>query len=61
MRRRIVALLWEHPEGLTPAAMRTLLEVNRSLAETCLGMRREGLVPHVGRGRVAADPARNDR
>jgi hypothetical protein len=40
MRRRIVALLWEHPEGLTPAAMRTLLEVDRSLADTCLGMRR---------------------
>ena len=30
MRRRIVALLREHPEGLTPAEMRTLLGVDRS-------------------------------
>jgi hypothetical protein len=36
MRRRIVALLQEHPEGLTPAEMRTLLGVDRSLADTCL-------------------------
>jgi hypothetical protein len=62
MRRRIVVLLQEHPEGLTPAEIRTLLGVDKSLADTCLGMLRYGLVQRVGRGRyVAADPSRNDR
>jgi hypothetical protein len=57
MRRRIVALLQDHPEGLTPAQMQTLLGVERSLADTCLGMLRYGLVQRVGRGRyVAAEP-----
>jgi hypothetical protein len=57
MRRRIVALLREHPEGLTPAEMRTLLGVDRSLADTCLGMLRYGLVQRVGPGRyVVATP-----
>src|SRR5262245_29482441 len=54
MRRRIVALLQEHPDGLTPDEMRTLLGVDRSLADTCLGMRRYGLVQRVGRGRYIA-------
>src|SRR5215470_14742067 len=54
MRRRIVALLREHPEGLTPAEIRTLLGVDRSLADTCLGMLRYGLVQRVGRGRYRA-------
>ena len=58
MRRRIVALLREHPEGLTPAELRTLLDVDRSLADTCLGMLRYGLVQRVGRGQyVVAEPS----
>jgi len=62
MRRRIVALLQEHPEGLTPAEMRPLLDVNKSLADTCLGMLRYGLVQRVGRGRyVATAPSRTDQ
>jgi hypothetical protein len=62
MRRRIVALLQDHPEGLTPAEMRPLLGVDRSLADTCLGMLRYGLVQRVGRGRyVAAAPSKNER
>jgi excisionase family DNA binding protein len=62
MRRRIVALLQDHPEGLTPAEMRIMLGVERSLADTCLGMRRDGLVQRVGRGKyVAARPSHNDR
>jgi hypothetical protein len=62
MRRRIVALLQEHPEGLTPAEMRPLLGVDKSLADTCLGMLRYGLVQRVERGRyVAAAPSRNER
>jgi hypothetical protein len=56
-----VALLQEHPEGLTPADIRTLLGVDRSLADTCLGMLRYGLVQRMGRGQyVAAASSRND-
>ena len=54
MRRRIVALLQDYPEGLTPAEMRPLLGVDRSLADTCLGMLRYGLVQRVERGRYVA-------
>jgi hypothetical protein len=62
MRRRILALLHEHPEGLTPAEMRTLLHADKSLSDTCLGMLRYGLVQRVGHGRyVAAAPSRTDR
>jgi len=57
MRRRIVALLQEHPEGLTPAEIRGFLGVDHSLADTCLGMRRDGLVQQVGRGRYIAPAA----
>ena len=61
MRRRIVALLHEHPEGLTPAEMRTLLGVDKSLADTCLGLLRYGLLQRVGRGTyVAAGAGRHD-
>jgi hypothetical protein len=59
MRRRIIALLQEHPDGLTPAEMRVLLGVDKRLADTCLGMLRYGLVQRVGRGRyVAAQSSR---
>jgi hypothetical protein len=51
MRRRIVALLQDHPDGLTSAEMRTQLGVDKSLADTCLGMIRYGLVRRRGRGR----------
>jgi predicted transcriptional regulator of viral defense system len=62
MCRRIVALLQEHGEGLTTGEMRTLLGVDRSLADTCLGMLRYGLVQRVGRGRyVAAEPSRHNQ
>ena len=57
MRRRIVALLQDHPEGLTPAEIRGFLGVDKSLADTCLGMLRYGLVQRVGHGQyVAATP-----
>jgi hypothetical protein len=62
MRRRIVALLQEHPEGLTPAEMRALLGADKSLADTCLGMLRYGLVQRVGRGRyVGVELSRHDQ
>jgi hypothetical protein len=54
MRQRILALLAGSPEGLTPAEIRTQLQVERSLADTCLGMRRDGLLERVGRGRYVA-------
>lgn len=54
MRRRIVDLLREHPEGLTPAEIRALLGVDRSLTDTCIGMLRYGLVQRVERGRYSA-------
>jgi hypothetical protein len=62
MRRRIVALLLDHPEGLTPAEIRDQLGVDRSLADTCLGMLRYGLVQRVERGRyVATEPSQHDQ
>ena len=61
MRRRIVALLRDHPEGLTTAEMRSGWG-GRSLADTLLGMRKYGLVQRVGHGRyVAAAPSGQER
>src|SRR5262249_34511857 len=54
MRRRIVALLQEHPECLTTGEIRERLGVERSVADTILGMRRYGLVRRVERGRYVA-------
>jgi hypothetical protein len=50
-RQRILALLREHPEGLTAVEVRVLLGAGRSLSDTCAGMRRDGLLQRVGRGR----------
>jgi hypothetical protein len=54
VRRRIIALLRDHPEGLMPTEIKDWLGVARSLADTCLGMRRDGLLQRVGRGRYVA-------
>jgi hypothetical protein len=51
MRRRILELLQDYPEGLTPAEMRPLLGVEKSLGDTCLEMRRDGLLQRVEWGR----------
>jgi hypothetical protein len=50
-RQRILALLREHPEGLTAVEVRVLLGADRSLSDTCAGMRRDGLLRRAGRGR----------
>jgi hypothetical protein len=50
-RQRILALLREYPEGLTAVEVRVLLRADRSLSDTCAGMRRDGLLRRVGRGR----------
>jgi len=60
MRRRIVALLQEHPEGLTPADMRTRLGVDKNLADTCPGMLRYGLLQRVERGRYVMAQTREE-
>jgi DNA-binding IclR family transcriptional regulator len=57
MRRQIVALLREYPEGLTPAEIQERLGVERSLTDTCQGMLRYGLLRRLERGRYgAAEP-----
>jgi hypothetical protein len=53
MRRQILTLLQDYPEGLTPAEMRTRLGATKRLAQTCLGMRRDGLLRRAGHGRYA--------
>jgi hypothetical protein len=57
MRRQILALLQDYPDGLTPDEMQTLLGVEKRLVDTCQGMLRYRLLQRVGLGRyVAANP-----
>src|SRR5712671_4947227 len=51
VRQRILAVLREHPEGLTAVEIRILLRADRSLTDTCAGMFKNGLLRRVGRGR----------
>jgi hypothetical protein len=50
MRRRIIALLREYPEGLSPAQMRQVLGVSKSLRSTMQAMVRDGLLRRVEAG-----------
>lgn len=54
MRRRILELVRDSPEGLTPAEIRTSLGVEKRLSNTCLAMLRDGLLRRVGHGRYVA-------
>jgi hypothetical protein len=54
MRRRIVALLQDHPEGLSPAQVRRLLAVDRDLGSTMKAMARDGRLRRVATGRYMA-------
>jgi hypothetical protein len=54
MRRRIVALVREHPEGLSPAQTRQLLGVDKVLRSTMKGMVRDGVLQRVETGRYIA-------
>jgi hypothetical protein len=57
MRRRIVALLREHPEGLSPAQTRHLLGVEKELRSTMKHMARDGLLRRGETGRyVVPEP-----
>ena len=51
MRRRIIALLQEHPEGLSPAQTRHLLGADKDLHNTMKAMVRDGLIRRVETGR----------
>ena len=51
MRQRILTLLQEHPEGLSPAQIRDRLGLARELSNTCFAMARDGLLRRVGRAR----------
>jgi flagellar motor protein MotB len=51
MRRRIVTLLQEHPEGLSPVQTRQLLGIDKSLGSTMKAMARDGLLRRAETGR----------
>ena len=51
MRRRIVALLQEYPEGLSPVQTRQRLGVAKDLGNTLKAMVRDGLLRRVETGR----------
>jgi hypothetical protein len=51
MRRRIVALLQEHPEGLSPVQTRQRLGIAKDLGSTMKSMVRDGLLQRVEPGR----------
>ena len=51
MRRRLVALLQEHPEGLSPVQTRQLLGIDKDLGSTMKAMARDGLLRRVETGR----------
>ena len=53
IRRQILALLGEHPEGLSPAQVRDHLQTEKPLNDTLQGMLRDGLVHRVA-GRYTA-------
>ena len=60
MRRRIVALLQDHPAGLSPAQVRRHLGAEKSLANTILAMARDGLLQRVGHGRYVVTRSRDE-
>ena len=50
IRRRIVALLRDHPEGLSPSQTRRLLAIDKDLGSTMKAMARDGLRRRVDTG-----------
>lgn len=51
LRQQIVAVLQQHPEGLAPQAVRTLLQVDREVRSTMKGMVRSGILTRREAGR----------
>jgi hypothetical protein len=62
MRRCILTLLREHPDGLSPVQTRHLLSTAKDLGSTMKAMARDGLLRRVETGRyvVAPERASND-
>jgi hypothetical protein len=54
MRQRIVDLLRQHPEGMSPAQVRQALRIGKDLGDTMGGMARDGLLTRVEAGRYRA-------
>jgi hypothetical protein len=48
---QIVAVLQQHPEGLSPKVVRTLLQVDQDVRSTMKGMVRSGLLTRLAAGR----------
>jgi hypothetical protein len=59
MRRQLVALLAEYPQGLTRHEIQRLLGVDRNLSDTLSGMLRYKLLRRVERGRYVTDALQN--
>jgi hypothetical protein len=55
IRRRIVALLQDHPEGLSPTQVRQHLTVDKPLTNTMAAMVRDGLLQRVAPGRYVTN------
>ena len=60
MRRRIVALLQDHPDGLSPVQTRQLLGLDKDLGSTMKAMARDGLLRRVETGRYVVASGRKD-
>ena len=54
IRRRILALVWEHPEGLSPAQTRQLVDIEKDLGATMKAILRDGLLRRVTHGQYTA-------
>ncbi len=57
LRPQIVAVLQQHPEGLSPKAVRTLLQVDHDVRSTMKGMVRSGLLTRREAGRYVVAAA----
>jgi hypothetical protein len=57
LRRRIVALLREHPDGLSPVQTRHQLGIDKDLGATMKAMARDGLLRRIATGVYAAREA----
>ncbi len=51
LRQQIVAVLREHPEGLSPKAVQTLLQSDKDVRSTMKGMVYRGLLTRLAAGR----------
>jgi len=51
LRQQIVAVLREHPEGLAPKTVQTLLQVDKDVRSTMKGMVHSGLLTRLAAGR----------